>query len=98
MEPLCIFKIPLVYLQSKHHNTFCNSVRHEYKLTCASVIPFWVPHAKVSHGAGGEAHPNLTDVIALQEDKELGFAFNAAIVLRASVTAFGARWRPLCAN
>lgn len=61
------------------------------KLTGASVVSFWIPHAKVSHGAGGEAHTYLTDVIALQEDEELGFTFNAAVILRASVTAFGAR-------
>lgn len=61
------------------------------KLTGASVVAFWIPHAKVSHGARGEAHAYLTDVIALQEDEELGFTFNAAIILRASVTAFGAR-------
>lgn len=61
------------------------------KLTSASVVSFWIPHAKVSHGAGGEAHAYLTDVIALQEDEELGLTFNAAVVLRASVTAFGAR-------
>lgn len=61
------------------------------KLTGASVVSFWIPHAKVSHGAGGEAHTYLTDVVALQEDEELGFTFNAAVILRASVTAFGAR-------
>lgn len=74
------------------------SLQHKAKLTGASVVAFWVPHAKVSHGAGGEAHAYLTDVIALQEDEELGFTFNAAIILRASVTAFGARRRPLSTN
>lgn len=68
------------------------------QLTGASVVAFGVPHAKISHGAGGEAHAYLTDVIALQEDEELGFTFNAPVVLRASVTAFGARWWPLSAN
>lgn len=63
----------------------------EAKLTGASVVAFWIPHAKVSHGAGGEAHAYLTDVIALQEDEELGLTFNAAVILRASVTAFWAR-------
>lgn len=61
------------------------------KLTSASVVAFWIPHPKVSHGAGSEAHTYLTDVIALQEDEELGLTFNAAVILRASVTAFGAR-------
>lgn len=74
------------------------SVEHKLKLTGASVIAFGVPHAKVSHGAGGKAHAYLTDVIALQEDEELGLAFNAAVILRTSVTAFGARWGPLGAN
>ena len=68
------------------------------KLTGASVVAFWVPHPEVSHGAGGEAHSDLTDVVALQEDEELGLTLDAAVVLRASVTAFGARWRPLGAN
>lgn len=67
-------------------------------LTGASVVAFRVPHAEVSHGAGGEAHAYLTDVIALQEDEEFGLTFNAAVILRASVTAFGARWRTLSAN
>lgn len=68
------------------------------KLTGASVVAFWVPHAKISHGAGGKAHAYLTDVIALQEDEELGLTFNAAIILRASLTAFGASWWPLSTN
>lgn len=68
------------------------------KLTSASVVAFWVPHAEVSHGAGGEAHAYLSDVIALQEDEELGLTFDAAVKLRASFTAFGARWWPLSAN
>lgn len=68
------------------------------KLTGTSVVAFWIPHPKVSHGAGGEAHAYLTNVIALQEDEELGLAFNAAVVLRASVTAFGAGWWPLSTN
>lgn len=67
-------------------------------LTCASVVAFWIPHAKVSHRTWGEAHSYLTDVIALQEDEELWIAFNAAIILRASVTAFWAGWWSLCAN
>lgn len=71
---------------------------HKVKLTCASVIALRVPHAKVAHGTGGEAHSYLTNVIALQKDKELWLTFNAAIVLRASVTAFRARWRSLCTN
>lgn len=74
------------------------TLQHKAKLTCASVVAFWVPHAKVSHGAGGEAHAYLTDIIALQEDEELGLTFNAAIILRASFTAFGARWWPLSTN
>lgn len=61
------------------------------ELTGASVVAFWIPHAKVSHGAGGEAHAYLTNVVALQEDEELGLTFDAAVILRASVTAFGAR-------
>lgn len=64
----------------------------------ASIVAFGVPHAKVSHGAGGKAHAYLTDVIALQEDEELGLAFNAAVILRTSVTAFGARRGPLSAD
>ena len=68
------------------------------KLTGASVVAFWIPHAKVSHGAGGEAHAYLTDVIALQEDEEFGLTFNAAVILRASLTAFGARQRHLWTN
>jgi len=68
------------------------------KLTGASVIAFWVPHTKVSHGTGSKAHPYLTNVIALQEDEELGLTFNASIVLRASVTAFWARWWPFSTN
>ena len=75
------------------------SLYHEAKkLTGASVVAFWVPHSKVSQGAGGEAHAYLTDVIALQEDEELGLTFNAAVILRASFTAFGARWWPLSTN
>lgn len=74
------------------------SLKHKAKLTGASVVALWVPHAKVSHRAGGEAHAYLTDVIALQEDEELGPTFNAAVILRASVTAFGARWWPLSTN
>lgn len=68
------------------------------KLTGASVVAFWVPHPKVSHGTGGEAHAYLTNVVALQEDEELGPAFNAAVVLGAPVAAFGAGWRPLGAD
>lgn len=73
-------------------------ISHKVKLTSASVVALWVPHAEVSHRTGGEAHAYLTDVITLQEDEELGLTFNAAIILRASVTAFGARWWPLGAN
>lgn len=73
-------------------------LQRKAKLTGASVVAFWVPHTKVSHGAGGEAHAYLTDVIALQEDEELRPTFNAAVILRASVTAFGARWWPLSTN
>lgn len=69
-----------------------------YFTLSASVVAFWVPHAEVSHGAGGEAHAYLSDVIALQEDEELGPTFDAAVILRASFTAFGARWWPLSAN
>lgn len=68
------------------------------QLTGTSVVAFWIPHPKVSHGAWGEAHAYLTDVIALQEDEKLGLAFNAAVVLGASVTAFGAGWWPLSTN
>lgn len=82
---------PLVYLPIK-------SQKHKAELTGASVVAFRVPHSKVSHGAGSEAHTDLTDVIALQEDEELGLTLDAAIVLRASVTAFGTRWRPLSTN
>lgn len=74
------------------------SLQDKAKLTGASVVAFWVPHTKISHGAGGEAHAYLTDVIALQEDEELGLTFNAAVILRASVTALRARWWPLSAN
>ncbi len=75
-----------------------NGLHLKAKLTGASVVALWVPHAKVSHGAGSEAHAYLTDVIALQEDEELRLTFNAAVILRASVTAFGAGWWPLCTN
>lgn len=71
------------------------------ELTGASVVAFWIPHAKVSHGAGGEAHAYLTNVVALQEDEELGLTFDAAVILRASVTPFGARLlhlRTSCSN
>lgn len=71
------------------------------ELTRASVVAFWIPHAKVSHGAGGKAHAYLTNVTALQEDEEFGLASDTAIVLRASVTAFRAilwRLRTGCSN
>lgn len=68
------------------------------KLTDTSVVAFWVPHTKVSHGAGGKAHAYLTDVTALQVHEELGLTFNAAVILGASLTAFGARWWPLSTN
>lgn len=78
------------------------AVTHEFdgpvKLTGASVVAFWVPHAKVPHGAGGQAHPYLTDVVALQVDEELGLTFDAAVVLGASVAAFGAGRQPLGAH
>lgn len=77
---------------------FCRFLVLKVLLTCASVVAFWIPHAKVSHRTRGEAHSYLTDVIALQEDEEFWIAFNAAIILRASVTAFGAGWWSLCAN
>ncbi len=68
------------------------------KVTSGQQIYVNEAHAKVSHGAGSEAHAYLTDVIALQEDEELRLTFNAAVILRASVTAFGAGWWPLCTN
>lgn len=74
------------------------SLQDKAKLTGTSVVAFWVPHTKVSHGAGGKAHAYLTDVTALQVHEELGPTFNAAIILRASLTAFGARWWPLSTN
>lgn len=80
------------------HSASVKCLKHKARLTGASVVAFWVPHAKVSHGAGGEAHAYLTDVIALQEDEKLGLTFNAAVILRASVTAFRARWWPLSTN
>lgn len=71
------------------------------ELTRASVVAFWIPHAKVSHGAGGKAHAYLTNVTALQEDEEFGLASDTAVVLRAPVTAFWAslwRLRTGCSN
>lgn len=82
-------------------NMMCPLCTRAAELTRASVVAFWIPHAKVSHGAGGEAHAYLTNVIALQEDEELGLASDAAVVLRAPVTAFGAslwRLRTGCSN
>lgn len=82
-------------------NLTCPLCTRAAELTRASVVSFWIPHAKVSHGAGGEAHAYLTNVIALQEDEELGLASDATVVLRAPVTAFGAslwRLRTGCSN
>jgi len=67
------------------------------ELTCASV-GLGVPHAEVAHGTGGQAHPYLPDVVALQEDEEFGLTLHAAVVLRAALTALGARRWPVGAN
>lgn len=83
--------------------TFCAKITIEtrltiFYLTLVASIGIRVPHPKVSHWAGGEAHTYLADVVALQEDEEFGLTFNASVGLRAVLTAIRARRRPLCAN
>ena len=63
-----------------------------------AAVGFGVPHAEVPHGTRGQAHPHLTDVVALQEDEEFGLALDTAVVLGAALAALGAHRQTLGAD
>lgn len=63
-----------------------------------ALVHVCIAKAEVAQGTGGQANPDLPDVVPLQKDEELGGTSQAPVELGAQVTAPGTALTQLSAN